>query len=185
MEIEEWAALPEDAAGELVDGRLTEEEMPDSVHELAVTWLVALLRSWLGGQGFVLGSDVKFVVSSKRGRKPDLSVYLPGRPAPRRRGALRVPPDIMVEVVSAAPSDERRDRVDKMDEYAAFGVRYYWLLDPALGSLEVFELVDARFVRAVARTAGTLTEVPGCTGLTLDLDALWAELARLSDDDQP
>lgn len=67
----------------------------------------------------------------------------------------------MVEVVSASPADERRDRVEKMDEYAAFGVSYYWIVDPALGSVEIFELQNGRFARSVAVTAGTLRDVPG------------------------
>src|SRR6266487_922375 len=104
LDLEAWIALPEDEPGELVDGHLTEEEVPDPIHGLAVSWLIALFRSWLANRGgFVFDSDVKFVVSPTRGRKPDVSVYLPERAAPPRRGALTDPPDIMVEVVSASP----------------------------------------------------------------------------------
>jgi Uma2 family endonuclease len=112
-----------------------------------------------------------------------VSVYFPERPPPPQRGALRDPPDIIVEVVSPSPSDERRDRVEKMDDYAVFGVRFYWLVDPALGSLEIFELHEGRFVRAVGTTAGQLRNVPGCPGLHVDLDDLWGELARLTPND--
>src|SRR5262249_12419974 len=110
LSLEAWIDLPEETGGELVDGRLMEEEVSGPVHELAVTWLIALLRSWLSGKGaFVFGSDAKVVMSEQGGRKPDLSVYLPGRKPPPRRGALREPPDIAVEVISASPRDERRD----------------------------------------------------------------------------
>jgi Uma2 family endonuclease len=68
-----------------------------------------------------------------------------------------------------------------MAEHAAVGVRYYWLLDPALGSLEIFELTgQARYARAAAATAGKLTGIPGCDDLTVDLDELWSELDRLA-----
>ena len=70
--------------------------MPDAIHELAVTWLSALLRAWLGSRGFVLGSEVKLAVLPKGGRKADLSVYFPNRPPPPRRGALTAPPDVLV-----------------------------------------------------------------------------------------
>lgn len=182
LSLDAWIRLPEDVEGELVDGRLMEEEVPDPIHGLAVSWLIALLRSWLAGRGgFVFDSDVKVVVSETGGRKPDVSVYLPGRRPPPRRGALREPPDIAIEVISASPRDERRDRVEKMTEYAGAGIRYYWLVDPALGSFEVFELDAAgRYARALAATMGHIGAIPGCEGLALDLDALWAELARLS-----
>lgn len=184
LSIDEWAALPEDSPGELVDGYLTEEEVPDPLHELAVAWLISFFKRWLGERaGFVFPSDVKFVVSATRGRKPDVSVYFPERAAPPRRGVLRDPPDIVVEVVSPSSADERRDRVDKMDKYPAFGVRFYWLVDPALGSVEIFELYEARFARAAAATTGLLHDVPGCPGLTFDLDELWHELARLAPND--
>lgn len=156
--------------------------MPDPIHELAVTWLIAVFRVWLRGRGFVFGSELRLAISPQAGRKPDIAVVFPGEPPPPRRGALRTPPTLVVEVVSPTPSDERRDRVEKMAEYAAFGVRFYWLVDPALGSLEIFELVDGRFVKLDGRTSGTFPAA-GCEGLLIDLDALWAELDRLGDED--
>jgi Uma2 family endonuclease len=110
-------------------------------------------------------------------------VFLGGRPAPPRRGAIRIPADILIEVVSPSPRDERRDRVEKMAEYAAFGVRYYWLVDPALGSFEIFERNAAgQYVKVVGATGGRIDPVPGCEGLAIDLDALWIELSRLGEE---
>ncbi len=180
LTFDEWLDLAEDEPGELVAGHLEEEEVPDAVHELAVSWLIALFRSWLGSDGFVLGSDVKLAISPTSGRKADVVVYMPEGQVPPRRGALREPPDLVVEVVTPTPRDERRDRVEKMTDYAGFGVRHYWLLDPALGAFEAFSLDDAgRYVKALGCTGGCVEDIPGCPGLTLDLDALWQELARL------
>jgi Uma2 family endonuclease len=180
MTLEQWAALPEDEPGELVDGRLDEEEVPDLVHETAVAWLIWIFKSWLGRSGFVFGSEVKYAVRANRGRKPDVAVHLdPDGSRLPRRGIVRVPPDIVVEVVSASPRDERRDRIEKMDEYAAFGVRFYWILDPGLQSLEIFELTGGRYARAAGATEGRLESVPGCEGLSIDLDELWNDLSRL------
>lgn len=182
LDFREWIELAEDVSGELVDGRLEEEELPDALHELAVTWLIHVLRDWLQGKGAVFGSELKLQVAPNTGRKPDVVVYLPGSALPRRRGPISSPPDIVIEVISPSPRDERRDRVEKLGEYATFGVPYYWLVDPTLGSVEVFELIDRRYARAAAGTEGTIAPVPGCSGLQLKLDALWAELAQLPED---
>lgn len=172
--------MDEDDPGELVDGRLEEEEGPDLIHELVVTWLIHLLWDWLGEKGFVFGSDGKYAVRSDRGRKPDVTVYLhPETSRPPARGIVRVPPDIVVEVVSSSPRDERRDRIEKMDEYAAFGVSWYWIVDPSLQSLEIFELTDGRYARDARATEGRLEVVPGCSGLQLNLDEIWGRIAQL------
>lgn len=185
LSLEQWAEMPEDEPGELVDGRLEEEEVPDFVHELIVTWLAHVFRSWLAGRGgFVGGSDAKFAVAPRRGRKPDLSVYLPGTRRPPRRGLVRIPPDIVVEILSPRPADVRRDRVEKMTDYAAFGVRWYWLVDPEARSLEIFERGgDGQYVRALGPSADPIVTVPGCDGLVLDLPALWREIDALGPDD--
>lgn len=180
MSIEEWAAMPEDELGELVNGFLVEEEMADFEHETVVSFANAALRSWVVPKGgFVAGSEAKLAIREDLGRKPDLSVYLPGGSIPPRRGPLRAPPDIVIEVVSPTALDARRDRIEKVTDYAAFGVRWYWLIDPSLRALEVFELgSDRRYVCTLAAAEGSIA-IPGCADFKLDLDALWADLDRL------
>jgi Uma2 family endonuclease len=183
MTLDEWADLPEDEEGELVDGILVEEEMGGVAHESVVAWLIATLRGWLPAHGGrVLGSEVKIAVAPGRGRKPDVLAWFPGHPSLPRHGLVRVPPDLVIEVISLRPRDHRRDRIEKPREYAAFGVRWYWLVDPEARTLEVLERgEDGRYTVALAASEGRIDIVPGCEGLTLDLDDLWAELDDLAD----
>jgi Uma2 family endonuclease len=107
----------------------------------------------------------------------DLVVYF-RRGRVEARGIVTVPPDIVVEIVSSDPRDQKRDRVDKHEEYAVFGVRYYWLVSPELRTIEILELgPDGRYIHAQNLTLG-LAPVQCCPGLTLDLDALWREVER-------
>jgi Uma2 family endonuclease len=181
LSLDDWFSLPEDQPGELVEGRLDEEEAPDYLHELLVALLGQILGNWISPQGgLVAGSNAKFAVGSRRGRKPDLTVYLPGSRRPPARGLIRVPPDIAVEIISATPRDGRRDRVEKLADYAAFGVAWYWLLDPQLRSLEILQLdPQGRYLHVLGAGTGILEKIPGCEGLTLDLDALWAAIDAL------
>jgi Uma2 family endonuclease len=184
LSVAEWEALPEDEPGELVDGRLVGEEMPDLGHEVVVVWLTEVLRRWLRPLGgLVVGSELKLLIPNRHGRKADVVAYFPGHPPLARRGVVRVPPDLLVEVISHTSSDRRRDRVDKMADYGAFGVRWYWLVDPEARTLEIFERnVDGGYAGALEAKVGRIADVPGCEGLVLDLDALWAEVDELVDD---
>jgi Uma2 family endonuclease len=185
MSLEEWAALPEDEPGEIVDGYRVEEEVPENVHELVVAWLIHVFRAWAGERPIVVfGSGAKYAVAKNRGRMPDVSVFMPDASRPPRRGLNRQPPSIAVEVVSDTPRDARRDRVDKLQEYAAFGVRWYWIVDPWLRSFQVHEL-DAlgRYAHVVDATEGTIESVPGCDGLRIDLEGLWREIELLAAED--
>jgi Uma2 family endonuclease len=179
LTLAEWFALPEDEPGELVDGHLVEEEVTSYVHEILVILLGSLLRAWVVPRGgFVGGSAAKLAVGPKQGRRPDLTVYLAGTPLPPSSGIIEQAPDIAIEIVSPTPRDGRRDRVEKVAEYAAFRVPYYWILDPQLRSLEILKLgPHGRYEHLLGATEGQV-EIPGCDGFALDLDAVWAEIER-------
>jgi Uma2 family endonuclease len=176
MTLEAWADMAEDEPGELVNGRLEEEEVPDHLHEAVVAFLIAMLHAWASPRRApVFGSEHKLGVAKTRGRKPDVCMYAPGTRL--GRGSLsRTPPLLIVEVLSPRPRDVRRDRGDKLADYARFGVRLYLLVDPEARLVEVYELgADGRYVRDVSSSEGRLT-LPGCEGLELDLDSLWSEV---------
>lgn len=178
MTLEEWASLDEDVSGELVDGYLEEEEMPTWRHEMVVSWLVTRLTLWSEEHGgFVVASEGKIATGGNRGRKPDVQVFLPGRRRPSGRASLALtPPSVAVEVVSPTPRDGRRDRVEKRHEYAAAGIPWYWILDPELRTLEVYGLrPEGHYADALVAAEGR-HPIPGCDGLELDLDAMWARL---------
>jgi Uma2 family endonuclease len=186
MTLKEWSELDKEVDGELVDGHLVEEEMASPAHEVVVSWLLSTLRGWVRPlKGFVFASELKFALPGGRGRKPDISVYLGGRPLPAKTStAIQKPPSIIVEVVSPQPSDVRRDVVDKAREYAAFRVPSYWIIDPQTRVLEILELgPDGRYTVALRASEGE-HPAPGCPGLILALDALWAEVDELPDGEE-
>lgn len=177
--LEDWARLPEDEPAEWVDGWLVESEVPDWVPETIVVWLVAQLKGWASvHDARVAASGVRYAVTATRGRLPDLSVFLDGR-RPPPKGLVRIPPDVMIEVISDASSDVRRDRVEKLSEYAQFGVRWYWLVDPQIRTLEILELRSGAYAHVGAAASGVIEAIPGFPDLSLDLDALWADVDAL------
>jgi hypothetical protein len=49
-------------------------------------------------------------------------------------------------------------------------------------AFEIFERApDGNYKKLVGVTAGKINPVPGCAGLLIDVDALWAELAGLGE----
>lgn len=124
MSLDAWAAMPEEAPGELVEGHLVVEAKPDAAHEAVVSFLATVLHRWVAPQGgYVAGREAKLVLREDQGRRPDLFVVLSGARAPMPRGLFRAPPDIVIEVLSGTAEDARRNRIEKVRDYAGFGVR--------------------------------------------------------------
>jgi len=76
---------------------------------------------------------------------PDLAAWRRERlPALPETAWIGVAPDWVCEVLS--PSTERYDRGDKRVIYAEAGVGHVWHVDPVLRMLEVFELMDGKWL---------------------------------------
>jgi Uma2 family endonuclease len=61
------------------------------------------------------------------GRNPDVAVALRGTP---KDAEGERPPSLAIEVVSRGKRARQRDYVTKRQEYLAYGLREYWIVDP-------------------------------------------------------
>ncbi len=140
MTVEQWERLDDKDFRELVDGVLEEAEMPAALHDLVMFWLGTVLYPYFRKRGgFSFGEGPKLVIRSDRGRVPDVSCFARGRRF-ELEGAIRTPPDVVIEIISPRPRDARRDRIDKLADYAEMGVKQYWLVDPKVRTFEIFQL---------------------------------------------
>jgi Uma2 family endonuclease len=110
------------------------------------------------------------------GRNPDYAVVLRGTPK-NPRGQR--PPSLVVEVVSEGAEARQRDYVTKKEEYLAYGLFEYWIIDPELRRVTVLTRDGTVWTEAVftdGQTASGLT----LPGFVVPVADLWA----MPDDDE-
>lgn len=127
----ELMALPEDGLKrELVGGEIVVSPA-GAPHGRVIVELILALAAHVKALrlGHVFDSSTGCWLSSGNLRVPDLCFVsrdrMPGEIPP---GFLRVPPDLVVEVLS--PGDSPREMEAKIADYLASGVRLAWILDP-------------------------------------------------------
>lgn len=145
---DDLSQLPDDGNRyELVDGLLLVSPAPSERHQRALGELYSLLRAQApdGLRVYVAPLDVRF--SPRVLVQPDVLVA-PDGPARDRLDRL---PLLCVELLS--PGTRRHDLVLKRRAYEREGVPSYWVVDPAVPSLTVFELEQGTYAE-VARVEG-------------------------------
>ncbi len=63
------------------------------------------------------------------GRQPDLTIWAKGKPPQRARSTYAGTDGLLLAIEVISPDSEVIDRVNKRSEYAAAGVRRYWIVD--------------------------------------------------------
>src|SRR6266542_4280007 len=117
------------------------------------------------GKVFIALIDV--VLDEENTVQPDLVFVATANLGIIQRRAIFGTPDLLVELIS--PSSVRRDRYDKKELYARFGVKEYWLGDPANKSLEILTLKEGHYeLHCAAEEKGKLTSLV-FAGLEFDL----------------
>jgi hypothetical protein len=87
----------------------------------------------------------------------------------------------VVEVSCSLSPEARRENFNRLREYEVFGARWHWLVEPPARLFEVCELHPGGSILHTVVNIGGRVPIPGCDGLEIDLDALWAEVGRLRD----
>lgn len=86
------------------------------------------------------------------------------------------PPDFIAEVLS--PGTEFRDRGVKFEDYAAHGVREYWILDPESRTIEQYVLRDAAYHLLLKVQDGNIRSA-AIEGFTIPVAAVFNEQEHL------
>ena len=143
-DLERW---PEDGRRyELYDGEVFEIPSPLLIHQFVLGRLHLALSAYTkahGGSVFVAPLDI--VLTDFDVVQPDVLLFAPEREHPLQlRAVTRHAPDLAIEILS--PGTSRNDRGRKRRLFERRRVREYWLVDPDGVTVEVYRLVDERFV---------------------------------------
>jgi hypothetical protein len=156
MSLEDFdhAEVQEGYLYELSRGVVTVSDVPDLRHLAQVEAIRLQLYTYrLSHPGRIhalaSGSECKVLLTDLQSeRHPDLSVY---KTAPAEEDDVWSTwiPEVVIEVVS--PSSAQRDYHEKPEEYLAFGVREYWIVDAERREVRVLRRSGGRWVERVVR----------------------------------
>lgn len=171
---QDYLRMPEDHnRREILGGDLYVTPAPSPLHQRAVVNLIVVLEAYLSRHpsGKLYTSPIDVVLSDIDVVQPDLAFVTTARLHIVTSTAIQGPPDLVVEVLS--PSTSGVDRGRKMQTYARFGVREYWIADPDSRSIEVFGLQGGAY-RSLP-PPGIRPELGSelFPDLTFDLQSLW------------
>jgi Uma2 family endonuclease len=131
----------DDTRYEIIAGELFVSTQPSIKHQYTAHKVELSLGTWVeqGGTGMVLPAP-GLIFAEDDNVAPDV-VWLS---LERLRAVrwdddkLHGPPELVVEILSPGPKNERRDRDVKPRLYSRRGVDEYWILDPQLRRAEVY-----------------------------------------------
>lgn len=83
-----------------------------------------------------------------------------------------IPPLLVIEIVSPGKQAKIRDYRIKRSEYAARGIRYYWIFDPQKKAATLLELIEGIYETIVYQENGII-HLNNFSNLEINLDKFW------------
>ena len=145
MSAAEFEALPESSfPTELIEGELVVRGVPIINHQrVAGNTYQMLAKAVPNGEVFVAPVSVKF--DDANFFQPEVLWVAASSTCEITRDGLNGAPDLVVEVLS--PGTASTDRGHKFRTYQAHGVREYWIIEPELRFIEIWQLMNGIFVQ--------------------------------------
>ena len=161
--------LPEGEPIELIRGRFVVSPAPNTLHQILVGLIYDLLRAAARRSGgLALLGPVDVVLDDHTILQPDV-LYVRRERRHIIRERVLGPPDLAVEILS--PHNSRRDRVDKLNLYAEYGVAEYRIVDPVERQFDFLVNRNGKF--EVQSQQDNRYASPVCLELEIDLAAFW------------
>jgi Uma2 family endonuclease len=147
MSAEDYIASPQSAhKSDLIEGVFVMASPASFEHSRIQGFLLTTVTNFVSTRslGLVLGENSAYRLNEDNVYQPDVSFLHKDRTYLAGEVYVEGPPDLAIEVLS--PSSRRYDLVEKRINYARFGVREYWIVDPIERSATVLELVQGEWI---------------------------------------
>jgi Uma2 family endonuclease len=163
--------LPEGEPIELIRGRFVVSPSPIPRHQIVLSLLSDRFLDFARTAGGVMMfAPMDVVLSDDTILQPDL-LYLSKQRLHILKNRVEGPPDLVVEVISGTA---RRDRVEKLDLYAQYGVPEYWVVDPEAELIDFLVNEGGRFV--IQSPTNDRYQSPRLTEVEIQLADFWREV---------
>jgi len=139
--------LTEDGHVEFINGKVIVHSPARNVHNIVTANLLTVLRTFVQVRDLgLVGAEKYLITLTRNDYEPDISFWPKEVAQSFTPDQLQFPaPALIVEVTS--PSTASLDRGVKFDDYAAHGVREYWIVDADAQAVEQYKLHDGNFKR--------------------------------------
>ncbi len=138
-------------------------------------WIYMLLRQYVEKRDLgrvVFDVFTKLDVPRRQLRIPDVLFISKDRMGIAKETRIEGPPDLVIEIVS--PDSPSRDWREKHADYAAAGVREYWILDPLSENVEASVLDERNQYQRISEIEGKIHSV-AVPGWYLRLAWIWQQ----------
>ena len=172
--VADYMTTPEDKHYQLLDGEMIVAPAPTDKHQAISLHLAVSLYQFVqeNDLGLVRYAPYDVVLSDYDVFQPDILFVSNERRGLITEANIQGAPDLVVEILSAAT--ENYDRGYKRTLYARYGVREYWLVDPATEKVEVLVEGDAGLTVAGSYGLADPLVSPLLPGLSVDLAQVFA-----------
>jgi Uma2 family endonuclease len=137
--------LPAETCAEILNNALYMSPAPSPEHQRVLKKFLRLIDAFVEGLriGEVNIAPFDVILDQNNVVQPDLFFLTLDNISKVKAKGLEGSPDLIVEIIS--PSSFYRDTVEKKEQYEKYGVKEYWLVDPANKVIEVFSLSDDKY----------------------------------------
>ena len=155
---EDYAKLPEGAPYQLIGGELVMIPSPTPYHQEISQRLEFKILSYVEKKnlGRLYHAPLDVFLSDKDVYQPDIIFISRDRLEIIGKKKIEGAPDIVIEILSS--STAYYDLRIKYRAYEGYGVREYWIVDPELKKIEVYENQNKKFkIYSEAEGEGTVS----------------------------
>lgn len=169
---EDYLLFPEDGRRhELIDGEHFVTPAPSRKHQIASFNLSRWIGNFLEENpiGEALAAPFDVVLTKEDVVQPDLVFVSNDRSSIWTDKNAQGAPDLAIEILSGG--NREREETRKLQLYQRFGVREYWIFDPAPETVRVYRRKGTRLllVQELSKAEGGILETPLLPGLRIPL----------------